>query len=87
MVLERAERILGAAEHASEPGHDLLPFELLAPGRILGASDILDHGEVAQAQDPARPSMSSWSSPVSRRPFCARAPPAPTGPEAAAARG
>jgi hypothetical protein len=46
-------------KHASKPGYDLLPFEPLAPSRILGATNVLDHGEVAQAQNaPERPSLS-----------------------------
>ena len=32
-----------------------LLVEPLTPGRILGATNVLDHGEVAQAQNPARP--------------------------------
>ena len=30
---------------------DLLPLEPLTPSRILGAADVLDHREVAQAQN------------------------------------
>jgi hypothetical protein len=48
------ERVLDAAEQASKPGPDLLPLKPLAPSRILGATNVLDHGEVAQAQHPAR---------------------------------
>jgi hypothetical protein len=39
---------LGPAEHASEPGQDLLLLQPLAPGRILGSADVLDHREIAQ---------------------------------------
>jgi hypothetical protein len=47
-ALKRLERILGAPEHASEPGQDLLLLQPLAPGRILGSADVLDHREIAQ---------------------------------------
>ena len=36
MIMHRLERILGPAEQASKPSHDLLLLEPLAPSRILG---------------------------------------------------
>jgi hypothetical protein len=59
MVLQRLEWILRPAEHASEPRKDLLPLEPLAPGRILGAPDVLDHGEVAEAENLALTTLGS----------------------------
>ena len=63
MIMHRLERILGPAEHASKPGHDLLPLEPLTPRRILGAADVLDHGEIAQVAEPRQNRLlcRSWS--------------------------
>jgi hypothetical protein len=37
-------------------------FEPLAPRRILGTADVLDHGEIAQAQNPPNRLLClSWS--------------------------
>jgi hypothetical protein len=58
MIMHRLERILGPAEHAPKPGHNLLSLEPLMPRRILGTTDVLDHGEIAQAQNPARTALS-----------------------------
>jgi hypothetical protein len=58
MIMHRLERIHGLAEHASKPGNDVLPLEPLTPRRILGTADVLDHGEIAQAQNPARTAFS-----------------------------
>jgi hypothetical protein len=63
MVLQRLEWILRPAEHASEPGQDLLLLEPLAPSRILGAANALDHGEIAKAQDLAPSRHHSWGAP------------------------
>ena len=60
MVLKRLGRILGAAEHASEPGQDLLLLQPLAPGRILGSADVLDMARLRKRRtpsDPRRPSV------------------------------
>jgi hypothetical protein len=59
MLEQRLERVLVAAEHAAEPGHDLLLLEPVTPRRILRAADVLDHGEVAQAQHLASRTLSS----------------------------
>jgi hypothetical protein len=58
MVLQCLERIFGPAKHASEPCQDLLLFEPLAPRRIVDATNVRNHGEVAQAQNPARTALS-----------------------------
>jgi hypothetical protein len=58
MIMHRLKRILGPAEHASKPGHDLLSLEPLTSRRILGTADVLDHGEIAQPQNPARTALS-----------------------------
>jgi hypothetical protein len=42
MIMHRLDWFLGPAERASKPGHDLLPLDPLAPGRILGAADVLE---------------------------------------------
>jgi hypothetical protein len=55
MIMHRLERILGPAEHASKPGHDLLSLEPLTPRRILGTTDVLDHAEIAQRRTPPEP--------------------------------
>ena len=65
MIMHRLERILGPAEHASKPGHDLLPPEPVRPYRILGTADVLDHGEIAQAP-PEPPPLSIMTSDVYR---------------------
>ena len=51
MLVHRIERVHAAAEQPAEPGQHLLPLEPFAPRRVLGATDVLDHGKVAQAQD------------------------------------
>ena len=51
VVGHRLGRVHAAAEQPTEPRHDLLPLEPLTPRRVLGAADVLDHDEVAQAQD------------------------------------
>jgi hypothetical protein len=58
MIMHRLERFLGPAEHASKPGDNLLLLEPLTRRRILGTVDVLDHGEIAQAQNPARAAFS-----------------------------
>lgn len=58
MIMHRLKRILGPAEHASKSGHDLLPLEPLTPRWILGTADVLDHGEIAQSQNPVRSALS-----------------------------
>jgi hypothetical protein len=50
-VGHRLKRVGAAAKSVAEPGHCLLLLEPVAPRRVLGAADVLDHGEVAQAQD------------------------------------
>ena len=49
-------RVHAAAEQPTEPRHNLLPLEPLTPRRVLRAADVLDHDEVAQAQD-----LADWS--------------------------
>lgn len=58
MIMHRLERVLGAAEHASKPGHNLLPLEPLTPRRILGTADVPDHGEIAQEHNRGRTALS-----------------------------
>jgi hypothetical protein len=57
MIMHRLERVLDAAEQASKPGYDLFRSSRLR-ARILGATNLLDHGEVAHAQNPARTALS-----------------------------
>ena len=51
MIMQPLEWVLGAAERPSKPRQDLLLLKPLTPRRILGAADVLDHREIAQAQN------------------------------------
>ena len=51
MVQHRLEGTLVAAEHAAQPRDHLLLLEPVTPCRILRTADMLDHGEVAEAEN------------------------------------
>ena len=68
MTMHRLKRILGPAEQASKPGHDLLPLEPLTQSRILGTADVLDHREIATRLAPVT------DAPRSARPLMVLAP-------------
>jgi hypothetical protein len=59
MVQHRLEGTLLAAEHAAQPRDHLLLLEPVTPRRILRTADMLDHGEVAEAENLALTALGS----------------------------